>query len=145
MFFILKSSFLAAILASIFISVVIIIVVKTENKKALSHDHKPLQNKIITEYFEIEIHYNMVCSGGVSATFIVVKNPKGVKRVIYDGGSWCLESSFQDYFVIKEDTIEDLQKKVSSTIYCTKEKILMVEKNLEAVETNKLMLEVDDS
>jgi len=101
-----------------------------------------LQNKISTEYFEIDIAYDILNNGRISATLKVVKSPNGIRRIIFNGGSLSLENNFKDYVIIEAKTIEDLHEELEFIISNTKENIQEIEKNLKAVEINKLVLEV---
>lgn len=138
----LSAGTIVGIIIFIIMGAIVIFEIKKPSSSAKS-ESESLQNKITTEYFEIDISYNVCRSGRVSATFKVVKSPEGVRRVIYDGGSFSLETSYHEHFIVEADTIEELRKDVAWTTSWTMEKIQKVEKNLEAVETNKLMLEVD--
>lgn len=131
------------IIGTVFIISSIFIIISENKKISKLDDSKLLQNKITTDYFEIDISYNVIDDGGVNATFKTIKYPNNISSVIYDGGSFCLESSFHNHLVIYAQTIEELKKDVSWTICYTKKKIQMVEKNLGIVEINKSMVEID--
>lgn len=104
--------------------------------------YKPLQNKVVTEYFDIDISYDVINSGRVSATFKVVRCPNYVRRIIYNGGSLSLDSSYDGYLVINSKSIEELRRNVAFTISYTMDKIKEVENNIRVVETNNLVLEI---
>jgi len=104
--------------------------------------HLVLPKEIKTEFFTIDIHYDLLYSGRMRATLKTVRSPKGVENVIFNGGSLSLDDSYDSCVTIKAKTVKDLHEILISRISTTKENISEIEKNVRTLEFNDLLAEV---
>jgi len=101
-----------------------------------------LPKEIKTEFFTIDIHYDLLHSGRMQATLKTVRSPKGVENVIFSGGSLSLDDSYDSCVTIKAKTVKQLHETLISRISTTKENISEIEKNVRTLEFNNLLAEV---